>query len=28
MSKEDHGYIMDVGNKTVRGFIPNKAAAK
>ncbi|XP_023328574.1 protein RRP5 homolog isoform X2 [Eurytemora carolleeae] len=28
LSKEDHGYIMDVGNKTVRGFIPNKAAAK
>jgi len=27
-SKEDHGYIMDIGSNTVRGFVPNKAMAK
>jgi hypothetical protein len=24
----DHGYIMDVGNASVRGFLPAKVAAK
>jgi hypothetical protein len=24
----DHGYIMDVGNASVRGFLPSKVAAK
>eukprot|EP00088_Acartia_fossae_P015650 TRINITY_DN1860_c0_g1_i2.p1 TRINITY_DN1860_c0_g1~~TRINITY_DN1860_c0_g1_i2.p1 ORF type:complete len:1447 (+),score=367.26 TRINITY_DN1860_c0_g1_i2:45-4343(+) len=28
ISKEDHGYIMDIGSKTIRGFLPNKAAEK
>ena len=23
-SKEDHGYIMDIGSNTVRGFVPSK----
>jgi len=27
-SQEDHGYIMDIGSMTVRGFLPNKAATK
>lgn len=27
-SQEDHGYIMDIGSMTVRGFLPNKAAGK
>jgi len=27
-SKEDHGYIMDIGSTTVRGFVTNKAMAK
>jgi len=27
-SREDHGYIMDIGSTTVRGFVPNKAMAK
>ena len=28
MSEEDHGYMMDVGNSTVRGFLSKKAAQK
>jgi len=27
-SKEDHGFIMDIGSNTVRGFVPSKAMAK
>jgi len=27
-SKEDHGYIMDIGSTTVRGFVSNKAMSK
>ena len=27
-SKEDHGYIMDIGSNTVRGFVPSKTMAK
>ena len=27
-SREDHGYIMDVGSQTVRGFVTSKAMAK
>jgi len=27
-SQEDHGYIMDIGSTTIRGFLPNKSAAK
>jgi len=27
-SREDHGYIMDIGSTTVRGFVPSKAMAK
>ena len=27
-SKEDHGYIMDIGSNTIRGFVPNKTMSK
>jgi len=27
-SKEDHGYILDIGSTTVRGFVPNKSMSK
>ena len=27
-SKEDHGYIMDIGSNTVRGFVPSKTMTK
>ena len=27
-SKEDHGYIMDIGSNTIRGFVPAKTMSK
>ena len=27
-SKEDHGYIMDLGRHTIRGFVPSKTMTK
>ena len=27
-SKEDHGYIMDLGSNTIRGFVPSKTMTK
>ena len=27
-SREDHGYIMDIGSNTIRGFVPAKTMSK
>ena len=27
-SREDHGYIMDIGSNTIRGFVPAKTMTK